>query len=105
MPPGAGDNVTTMVPRPEGGLRGLRRLCGPSNQFRPASRQFGPAVVEFHIVTDLDPELAEVAVKDRQRVAGGGAAPPGSPLARDDEVNFLVWFPYFSPSPAQDRRL
>src|SRR5947208_14513251 len=88
MPPGAGDYVTTMLPGAEGGLRGLRRLCRPGDQFRPAARQFGPAVLEFHIVTDLNSEFAEVAVEDRQRVGGRCPAPRGSTLARDDELTF-----------------
>src|SRR5205823_13061366 len=90
MPPGAGDNVTTMLPRAESGLRGLRRLCRPGDQFRPAARQFGPAVVEFDIVTDLNPDLAEVAVEDRQCVSRCGLALPGSTVERRNGVNVAV---------------
>src|SRR5438105_14133084 len=103
MPPGAGDNVTTMLPRAESGLRGLRRLCRPGDQFRPAARQFGPAVVEFDIVTDLNPDLAEVAVEDRQCVAGSGAALHGSTLERDNEMSLAAGPQYFPAAPHKDR--
>ena len=102
MPPGAGDNVTTMLPRPERGLRGLRRLCGPGDQFRALARQFGPAAVEIHVVTDLNPEFAKVAVEDRQRVAGSRAVLHGFALERNDEMDFAVGSHHFALAPDQD---
>src|SRR6266536_337265 len=90
MPPGARDNVTTIRFRAERGLRSLRRLRGPGDQFRALARQFAPTIPELHVVTDLNSEFAEVAVEDRQRVAGRGAALHSSALERNDEMHFAV---------------
>ncbi len=105
MSPRAGDNVTTVLPGPERRLGGLGRLGGPSDQLRPLAHQFRPAVRKVHVVADLDPQLAEVAIEDRQRIAGSSAALHRSALQGNDQVYFAVDSYHFALAPHQDGRV
>jgi hypothetical protein len=78
-------------------------LRGPGDQFRAAARELPPALIELHVVTNLNAELAEIALENRERAARSGAAFHVSAFERNDQVNLPVGPQDFSFAPDEDR--
>src|SRR5690242_9325001 len=102
MSPSAGDDVAASLHGTERRLSGLRRLGWPSDQLRSFAGQFCPPVVEFHVITDLHPEFAEVALEHRNRLSWSRTTLHSSPFQGNDQVHLAVSPSQLAFAPDQD---